>query len=260
VTLGTNTDVSAASGASVDLNGVLNLNTKTLNISGAGQVNINNLVTGLGSIVNGGMLGTGGSTGLAGDLTSTGTLAIDLAGAAANSYDAWNITGTATLSGVLSVDAIAGFTPTSGQSFTVLTAASVGAASLTLGGPDANLFTLIKNPTSLVLQAVSAVGVAGDYNGDGTVNAADYTVWRNNLGGSASALLNRDPNNGGNINANDYAFWKSRFGATSGSGSGGLAGSAGSVPEPSALLMLLVGLAGMGFRRRGGAVGAAGTS
>jgi hypothetical protein len=240
VTLGSDTNASAASGTSVDLNGVLNLNMNTLNISGNGQVYINNLVTGMGSIVNGGVLGAGGSTGLAGNLSSTGTLTIDLAGAAANSFDAWNVTGTATLSGVLSVDTVSGFTPTAGQTFTVLTAASVGAVSLTLGGPDAALFTLIKNPTSLVLQAIGS-HVAGDYNLDGAVNAADYTVWRDQLGKNVTSGTGADGDGNGVVNANDYSFWKTRFGNVSGSGS---ASQVGAVPEPSSvIIVVLAGLA-----------------
>jgi hypothetical protein len=240
LTLNTNTDMSAASGTSLDINGVLNLNTKTLTISGAGTININNTVTGLGSIANGATLGTGGATGLAGDLSSTGTLAIDIGGAIANSFDSWSVTGNATLSGVLSVDAVGGFTPGSGQSFTVLTAANVSAASLTLGGPDAALFTLVKNPTSLVLQAVAAA-VAGDYNHNGVVDAADYLVWRKTNGQTVTAGTGADGDGNGIVNSLDYSFWRTRFGNTSGSGSG-LSGAA--VPEPaSALMALLAGLA-----------------
>ena len=55
-------------------------------------------------------------------------------------------------------------------------------------------------------------GVAGDYNGNGAVDAADYVVWRN--GGP----LQNDPTTG--VQPADYDFWRSRFGATSGAGSG----------------------------------------
>ena len=247
ITLQTNTDASAAAGTSVDINGVLNLNGRTLNISGAGTVNVNNSVTGLGSIVNGGSLGTGGSTGLAGDLSSTGTLAIDIGGAVANSFDSWAITGSATLSGMLAVDTIGGFTPSSGQSFTILTAASVSAASLTLGGPDAGLFTLIKNPTSLVLQAVGA-SVAGDYNSNGVVDAADYyVVWRNTNGQNVTPGTGADGNGDGTVNANDYTFfartiWKylrqrSWLGR-------------GAVPEPTTAVLVLMACLAMANVRR----------
>lgn len=65
---------------------------------------------------------------------------------------------------------------------------------------------------------VGATG--GDYNGDGTVDAADYTVWRNNLGAPEGTLPN-DPN-GGVIGSAQYATWKANFGS-SGGGEGGWA-------------------------------------
>lgn len=225
LTLGSNTDATTAANSRIDLNGVLNLAGKTLNTSGAGVVSINNAVVGSGTIVNAGVLGTGGTTAMVGNLTSTGTLAIDIGGTGANRFDAWSITGNATVSGVLSVDAVDGFTPTGGQTFTVLTATNVNAAGLTLGGPDASLFNLITNSNSLVLQAIGGGGVAGDYNGNGVVDAADYVVWRN--GGSP------DSSQAG------YALWRTNFGRTSG---GGSIASAGAVPEPASVL--LVSLAG----------------
>jgi hypothetical protein len=81
-------------------------------------------------------------------------------------------------------------------------------------------------------------GTPGDYNGDGFVDAADYTVWRNNLGADASAfeLGTRDPNNSGDINNDDYLFWKSQYGM--GGGSGGLATV---VPEPASLALVAFG-------------------
>jgi autotransporter-associated beta strand protein len=93
----------------------------------------------------------------------------------------------------------------------------------------------------------------GDYNNDGTVNAADYTVWRNNLGGDGSLLgANRDPSNMGAIDEDDYASWKNNFGETL-PGAGSLSSQA-TVPEPSALVLLvmvLLPLAGCaGSRRR----------
>jgi hypothetical protein len=83
------------------------------------------------------------------------------------------------------------------------------------------------------------LGVLGDYNNNGIVDAADYTIWRDHLG-QTFALVNRDPTNSGVINSADYTFWKSHFGMISGSGGGsGLAGS--NVPEPTSCLMLAIG-------------------
>ena len=92
--------------------------------------------------------------------------------------------------------------------------------------------------------------VAGDYNGNGAVDAADYTIWRSTLGSTTNLAANGD-NTGASMNVidqADYTFWKSRFGATSGSGSGAL--SSGAVPEPSsAALLLIAGICYLGAMR-----------
>jgi hypothetical protein len=77
----------------------------------------------------------------------------------------------------------------------------------------------------------------GDYNADGIVNAADYTVWRNMLGTDVKAGERADGNNSSQIDVGDYDVWKSNFGhVTTGSG----AGSGGSsVPEPASLGLIL---------------------
>lgn len=50
--------------------------------------------------------------------------------------------------------------------------------------------------------------VDGDYNADGSVNLADYTVWRDSLG--SSATLPNDPT-GGVIGIDQYNTWKANF-------------------------------------------------
>jgi hypothetical protein len=83
------------------------------------------------------------------------------------------------------------------------------------------------------VQLVEAAGGSlGDYNDNGTVDAADYTIWRNNLGQPEGNLLNGN-GNGGTIDATDYALWKTNFGA----GGGALAGSGSAIPEPATLLL-----------------------
>lgn len=90
--------------------------------------------------------------------------------------------------------------------------------------------------------APPAVGLAGDFNNDGIVDAADYTVWRDNLGGDESTL-------GGNgdgvgvVDNDDYALWAANYGATSGA-------VITAVPEPTAIVLLgLAGVAGLAARR-----------
>ena len=64
---------------------------------------------------------------------------------------------------------------------------------------------------------VVAAGLPGDYNENGTVDAADYVLWRNLLG-TAANLPNRDPGQAGNIGQGDYNFWRQNFGRTGGAG------------------------------------------
>jgi hypothetical protein len=76
--------------------------------------------------------------------------------------------------------------------------------------------------------------LAGDFNADGRVDAADYSVWRDGLGSAYTAA--------------DLAIWRMHFGESLGSGSGSL-GSASAVPEPAACWLLLVGI-GLSMLRR----------
>ena len=58
--------------------------------------------------------------------------------------------------------------------------------------------------------------VDGDYNLDGMVDAADYTVWRNTLGMVGIPLYSgADGNGNGMIDADDYLVWKANYGNSS---------------------------------------------
>lgn len=78
-------------------------------------------------------------------------------------------------------------------------------------------------------------GLEGDFNADGVVDTADYTVWRDNLGAATEDALNGNGSNSGGVDVADYALWKSNFGAS-------LPAAAASVPEPAALTLLLLGM------------------
>jgi len=95
------------------------------------------------------------------------------------------------------------------------------------------------------------VNLPGDYNQNGIVDAADYTVYRNNEG-TTNVLVN-DPI-GGTIGPAQYALWKARFGQTAGSGSGLTLPSAESlspaVPEPKTLVLLFAAASWFLLQRR----------
>ena len=107
---------------------------------------------------------------------------------------------------------------------------------------------LIDNFQVEVIGSNEPDGLPGDYNDDDKVDAADYTVWRNNL--NTAVQLPNDSTPG--VTDDDYTVWKQNFGMSlPGSGSGGLASNA--VPEPGANAILLVLVSGCGLwpsRRR----------
>jgi hypothetical protein len=78
----------------------------------------------------------------------------------------------------------------------------------------------------------------GDFNGNGIVDAADYTVWRDSLGAPDESAIHGN-GDGGGITQSDYTVWKTHFGTTY-SGSASLSG-VSSVPEPTAAALLFLG-------------------
>ena len=87
-------------------------------------------------------------------------------------------------------------------------------------------------------------GPSGDYNGDGQIDAADYTVYQDTVGQAVAAGSGADGNANGAIDQGDYIFWSDRFGNAAGSGG------AVAVPEPSASVLLALLVAGLASVRR----------
>jgi hypothetical protein len=90
----------------------------------------------------------------------------------------------------------------------------------------------------------------GDYNGDNAVDAADYVMWRDNLG--SDYYLNNSGNesddSAGVVDTADYDLWRSRFGQTPGSGAAFAAPA--TVPEPFVVVTLLAAALAVSGRRR----------
>jgi len=102
----------------------------------------------------------------------------------------------------------------------------------------------VNNSTFAVALSVQGpAGLDGDYNNDGMVDAADYTIYRDNLG-SDSAVLNGNGSGGATVVQADYALWKQNFGSSGTS-------SSAAIPEPSSIVLLLGGwLSNLATRRR----------
>jgi autotransporter-associated beta strand protein len=80
---------------------------------------------------------------------------------------------------------------------------------------------------------ISFVGLPGDFNSDGKVDAGDYITWRKNQ--NTNHALANDNGLGTPIGIAHYNLWRANFGKPPGSGSG-LAGA--SVPEPATWLLV----------------------
>jgi hypothetical protein len=81
----------------------------------------------------------------------------------------------------------------------------------------------------------------GDYNHNGIVDAADYTVWRDSLGSTNNLVADGDGN--GAVDPGDYDIWKNNFAATSAAPASRFAMSH-TAPEPNGLELAIVALAG----------------
>jgi hypothetical protein len=131
------------------------------------------------------------------------------------------------------------FTGSNGQVFT-----SVPATNTSLG--NVALATAI---TTVV--RTNAVTTSADYNHNGTVDAADYIVWRKTSGQAAVPPgSGADGNADGTVNQLDYELWRAHFGNPMGAGAGGNL-STTTVPEPAAALLVAIGaLLAVPLRRR----------
>jgi arabinogalactan endo-1,4-beta-galactosidase len=88
--------------------------------------------------------------------------------------------------------------------------------------------------------------LAGDYNDNGVVDAADYTVWRDHLGQNFQLPNEVDGVSPGIVTAADYTEWKLRFGDML-AGSGSIA-QAIAVPEPAGGTLAVVTLVWLAIR------------
>jgi hypothetical protein len=86
--------------------------------------------------------------------------------------------------------------------------------------------------------------LVGDYNENGSVDAADYVVWRDNNNSSTTLPNDSTP---GTVNQADYDAWRVNFGAIA---PGGGAATSASVPEPASWLLSMLALSVVGLGRR----------
>jgi hypothetical protein len=174
---------------------------------------------------------------------------IEIAGATKGAqYDSLTIAGSVSLGGALDVVLLNGFIPTPGQSFNILTAAGgidgvfdTNSLPALAGGL---YFNLAYTPTAINL---TVAGLLGDFNKNGTIDAADYVLWRKTISQSGSALA-ADGNNNGTIDLADFTIWRANYGAPAANGSS--ANLAGTIPEPASLLLFSMAAISIPFRKQ----------
>ena len=122
-------------------------------------------------------------------------------------------------------------------------------AALLAPAPDFDLLGRLRPyGASVDIGALERV-LPGDYNADGEVNAADYTVWRNSRGRLVLRGAGADGDLNGTISLADYTLWKANYGQSV-PGAGGSFGHSPFVPEPGIWTSLL-SLAFFASQRRG---------
>jgi T5SS/PEP-CTERM-associated repeat protein len=183
-----------------------------------------------------GLTAAGGSTFFSVGLSS---------GSAGGLFNPLAVSGAVNLEGALGVNLDPGYSPTAGENFVVLSASGGIFGSLSLASapplPGGMQWNLEFTPTTVVLSVVAT----GDYNGNGVVDAADYIVWRNSQAQEGPGLA-ADADGDQIVDVDDYNFWRSRLGSVVSSGFGGSV----SIPEPSAIALLVMAAAYLRVRRR----------
>jgi hypothetical protein len=92
------------------------------------------------------------------------------------------------------------------------------------------------------------VYLLGDYNNNGFVDAADYTVWRDTQGQTGEGL-DADSDNSNSIDDVDYDAWRDNFGYSR-YNLPPAGGNASGVPEPSSVLLVAFALGTLYVSRR----------
>jgi hypothetical protein len=104
-----------------------------------------------------------------------------------------------------------------GDGITDLAVGAIGGVEYGIGDPYGTVHILfLKPPSTDVLPQL-----AGDYNIDGLVDAADYVVWRKSLNTPVPPYIGADGSGNGNVDQADHHVWSANFGAASVPDSGG---------------------------------------
>jgi glucose/arabinose dehydrogenase len=138
-------------------------------------------------------------------------------------------------------------------------------------GVYGEMYISTKQQGGRIYLVTNSIPLAGDYNHDRVVDAADYTIWRDTMG-EVGYHLGADGNGNATVDLTDYDVWKNNFGtiwncsgpashcdvdsgnaafegsdsqSDPGANTNGESHSAGSVPEPSQSALAGIALLGL---------------
>ena len=275
VALDADTTADIATGATVEFNNRLDLNGNNLTVNGGGTLAVNNVLDSGGGSVNlaggvvsgsgviagslsnaGGAVAPGNSPGILvvdGNYTQAtgGALQIEIAGSgdvAGVDYDRLQVTGTASLAGLLDVQLDAGYTPALGDSM----------AGVVTAGTVTGTFATVNNVVISSQQGVAITYTGGSVDaqialrgntdvasGDNDVDTSDLTsaiINFTSAGGTGKTWAHGDMDGDGDVDTSDLTTSIINF--------TGAQASVSSVPEPTGLVLLLMSVLGMVTWRR----------
>ena len=135
---------------------------------------------------------------------SGGILDIQIGGETVGTqYDQVIVNTSAVLAGTLRVTGLSTFGPSAGDIFTLMNAGSITGSFSTATLPT------LRAGLAWDLQATSTsmkLVVLPDYNNNGSVDAADLTVWQTNYGSTTS--LSADGDGNGKVDGQDFLLWQ----------------------------------------------------
>jgi hypothetical protein len=234
----------------------------TFNFNGGRLEGVGTYSVGAGLTQNGGVLAPGSSAGVTTiqgfyDLKA-GALEIELlSGAAAGvGFDRLVVNGGVTLREESRIDLLLGYATTVGDTFLIVDSNNAIPIDGTFANDDELTaeFESLRYSFSLSYTAgtgndiavtVASVALIGDYNADGFVDAADYTVWRDAAGTSGVAYAGADGNGDGVVDDGDHVVWAAHYGASLETAM------AQAVPEPAGVVLAVLTLVTGGRRRLG---------